>query len=168
MALARRVWVPLNVRSVAAPSRAVADENRKVRRRNLSDSAFVMGLSGLAKLLRMRSAREPFASGIVNATSMAIGPDGQLCEHRPEDAEQQEAERDEPQRRERGALAPLHARAQNPIADKRDRHGGDDDDSGHRRTGRRGETKITLAEHGGPVLEEELEQRFEHGRILSL
>src|SRR5262249_18781866 len=88
-------------------------------------------------------------------------------EHGTEDAEEDNRERGEPEHGERRALAPLHLRTQHAIADERDRDGSDDDSSGHRRAGRRGEPKITLAEDGGPVLEQELKQRFEHGRILS-
>jgi hypothetical protein len=88
-------------------------------------------------------------------------------EHGTEDAEEDDGERGETQQGERRPLAPLHARSQHAVADERDRHGDDHDGSGHRRTGRRGESKITLAEDGESVLEQELEQRFEHGRILS-
>ena len=57
IAFASRVWVPPNVRSAGALTRAVDEEKRNVRTRNLSDSAFIIGLSGLAKVSRTRSAR---------------------------------------------------------------------------------------------------------------
>ena len=46
----------------------------------------------------------------------------------------------------------------------------DDDDGSDRRAGRRGEAEVTLPEDVGPILEQELEQRLEHGNggILSL
>ena len=66
MALASRVCVPPKVRSDGALTRAVDDENRNVRTRKRSDSAFIIGLSGLPNVWRTRSARDPvpvFVSG---------------------------------------------------------------------------------------------------------
>ena len=73
------------------------------------------------------------------------------------------AERRDAQHAEHRALPPLDARTQDAVADERHREGRDDDDSDNRRARRRGEAKITLTEDLGPVIEEELKQRFEHG-----
>ena len=69
IAFASRVCVPLNVRSAGALTRAVDEENRNVRTRNFSDSAFIIGLSGLAKVWRTdrRGCRGAVALGQLHA-----------------------------------------------------------------------------------------------------
>ena len=139
-----------------------------MRTRNFSDSAFIVGLSGLANVSRTRSARVrvpvlPSGSCMLRessirmpttfccATAALTMSTGRKMQKRmmPSAATRSAAER--------GALPPLDARLQHAVADERNRQRGDDDHGGQRRAGRRGKAKITLTEDVGPVLEEELE-----------